>query len=456
MTLRDYQQELFEKIYQCFQRGVRNPLVVAPTGAGKTVLFSYIANRASQGGKRVIILVHRKELVTQTSKTLSAFGIPHGIIQSGITPNPSRWVQIAMVQTISRRLASISPPSLLIVDECHHMAAGDYRKIVAAYPRAHVIGFTATPQRLDGKGLSDFFSEIILGPSVEWLMANSFLSRPKYYAPRVVADFSRVTKRMGDYAAAESAAVMDTKSITGDAVEHYRRLCPNAPAIAFCVTVAHAQHVAEQFCAAGIPAATIHAGMSADARRKIVIDLAEKRILVMTSCDIVSEGFDVPIVVAAILLRPTTSLGLHLQQVGRVLRLFPGKTHAVILDHVGNLARHGLAEMGLNGLEREWTLAGTGPKKKGKAVPTTMKTCKKCFCMFNPAPTCPECGTVVPIPPARKLSVIEGNLEEFRIMPIHLALKSVSSRDDLKLLAKARGYHHGWVNHVEKELGLTE
>ena len=448
MNLRDYQQTLFNEIHGAFKRKVRNPLVVSPTGSGKTVLFCYIANRIQQAGTRAIILVHRKELVTQTSRTLRDFNIPHGIIQSGITPDPSKLIQVAMVQTVSRRIGTIAKPDLIICDEAHHMAAGDYRKIVAAYPSAHVLGVTATPQRLDGKGLSDFFSEIIMGPSVEWLMNEGHLSRPKYFAPPMIADMRGVKKRMGDFSQSDSAAVMDKATITGDAVKHYQLLCPLAPAIAFCVTVAHAQHVAEQFNASGIKSGCIYSGMHQDSRKSIVRDLANGTINVMTSCDIVSEGFDVPVVGAAILLRPTTSLGLHLQQIGRVLRPYPGKTHSTILDHVGNLSRHGLAED-----EREWSLEGRDKKAK-KSEPIGLKQCRRCFAMFRPALVCPECGTPVPQPKARKLSVIEGNLEEFTRMPIQLALQACKTRDDLKALAKVKNYKPGWVWHVAKEMNL--
>jgi len=449
MILRLYQQSLFDDIHEAFRRGCRNPLVVSPTGSGKTVLFSYIANRVQSAGNRVMILVHRKELVAQTSKTFTSFGIPHGIIQTGSTPNPAHRAQIAMVQTLARRIDSTPPPDLIIVDEAHHCAAGQYRAIIAAYPKAHVLGVTATPQRLDGKGLSDFFSEIIMGPSVEWLMGEGFLSRPKYYAPPVRADFAGVKKRGGDFAQDQAAAAMDKATITGDAVNHYARICQGMPAIAFCVTVAHAMHVADQFNASGISSATIHANMSNDERRDIVTDLATGKISVLTSCDIVSEGFDVPVVGAAILLRPTTSLGLHLQQIGRVLRPCKGKSHSVILDHVGNLLRHGLAED-----DREWSLAGQDKKAK-KSESLGLRQCKKCFCLHKPAPICPECGCVQPEPKQRKLSVIEGNLEEFSRMPIQAALKECKTRADLKALQKAKNYKPGWVFYMAKELNLS-
>lgn len=451
MQLRDYQQELFGRIHDAIRRKVRNPLVVSPTGSGKTVLFCYIANRTATAGNRAVILVHRKELVAQTSQTLTAFGIKHGIIQAGITPDPRHMIQVAMVQTIARRLDRIPVPNLIICDEAHHMAAGAYKAVVNAFPNAHLIGFTATPERLDGKGLSDSFGEIIPGPEVEWLMNQGFLSRPKYYAPPIVADMRGVKKRMGDYAQAESAIAMDRPTITGDAVKHYRKLCDGVPAVAFCVTVDHAKHVAEYFRENGIPADTIHAGMTGDERKKIVADLGNGTIKVMTSCDIVSEGFDLPVVGAAILLRPTTSLGLHLQQIGRVLRPSLGKTHSTILDHVGNLIRHGLAED-----ERTWSLDGNAKRAKASEA-LGLKQCPECFALHPPGPECSECGFIYPPPKAPKqIEQVAGDLLEFTREKISLnnALKLCKTRKDLKTLAKARGYKPGWVYYMAKELNL--
>jgi superfamily II DNA or RNA helicase len=451
MILRDYQQDLFDRIHGSIRRKVRNLLVVSPTGSGKTVLFCYIANRTATAGNRAVILVHRRELVTQTSQTLTAFGIPHGIIQAGVTPDPRHMIQVAMVQTIARRLDRISAPNLIICDEAHHMAAGAYKSVVAAFPDAHLIGFTATPQRLDGKGLSDCFKEIVPGPAVEWLMAEGFLSRPKYYAPPIIASLQGVKKRMGDYAQSEAAEAMDRPTITGDAVKHYRKLCDGIPAVAFCVTVDHAKHVAEHFRANGIPSETIHAGMTTEERKRIVTDLGNGTIKVMTSCDIVSEGFDLPIVGAAILLRPTTSLALHLQQIGRVLRPSPGKSYSTILDHVGNLIRHGIAEE-----EREWTLEGNAKRAKASEG-LGLRQCPACFALHAPGPTCSECGFVYPPPKtAREIEEIPGELQEFTREKISLndALKLCKTRKDLKKIAKARNYKPGWTYYMAKELNL--
>jgi DNA repair protein RadD len=447
MQLRDYQQDLFDRIHTAIRGGTRDPIVVSPTGSGKTATFCYIAHRAAQAGNPVIILVHRRELITQTSATLKRFGVPHGIIQPGVTNDPAQHVQLGMVQTICRRTSKITIPKLIITDECHHAAAGSYRAILTAFPDAVSIGFTATPVRLDGKGLADYYGEIIIGQTVEWLIEHGHLVRPRYFAPPMQASLAGVKKRGGDYASNELANAMDKATVTGDAVTHYRRICPKSRAVAFCVNISHAQHVSEQFRSEGIPSGIIHGGLTPEQRRAVVDELSSGRIQVMTSVDVVSEGFDLPSAEVAILLRPTASLGLHLQQIGRILRPSQNK-QAVVLDHVGNLLRHGFAED-----EREWSLDGIDKSAK-KSESLGMKQCKQCFCLHKPAPECPECGYVYPVPKAKKMTYLEANLEELTRKPIQLALKECKTRNDLKILAKARGYKPGFVYYKAKELGF--
>jgi superfamily II DNA or RNA helicase len=301
-------------------------------------------------------------LVDQTCRTLRDFGVDHGVIAAGRTPDRSLAVQVASVQTYVRRLDSFKP-ALIIADEAHHATAGSWRKVISHHSQARVLGVTATPQRLDGRGLKDVFDDLIRGPEVADLIDGGHLAPPVYFAPPIVADLSHISIRGGDFAQEELAAEMDKPMITGDAVEHYSRICPGAPAVAFCCSVRHAQHVADQFNAAGRKAATIDGTMDREARREVVRALGDGRLDVLTSCEIINEGFDLPLVAAAILLRPTKSLGLHLQQIGRVLRPAPGKTRAIILDHVGNLSRHGFAED-----VRDWTLEGRKKKKRKASI----------------------------------------------------------------------------------------
>ena len=449
IQLRDYQLDLVDGVRAAYRAGKRSPLVVSPTGSGKTVLFAYIAQGTSAKGNGVVILVHRQELVDQTCRTLHAFGVAHGVIAAGRTPDRSLPVQVASVQTYVRRL-DIFRPALIIADEAHHATAGSWRKVINHHPQARVLGVTATPERLDGRGLKEVFDDLIRGPEVADLIAGGHLAPPVYYAPPQAVDLSHIKTRGGDFAQEDIAEAMDRPAITGDAVAHYSRICRGAPAVAFCSSVAHAQHVADQFNAAGFRAATIDGTMDRDARRDVVRALGDGRLHVLTSCEIINEGFDLPLVTAAILLRPTMSLGLHLQQVGRVLRPAPGKTRAIILDHVGNLARHGFAED-----VRDWSLDGRKKKKKkaSEEDEVKVKQCPECYSCHPPAPTCPECGHIYEVK-TREIEHVDGELVEIDPKEIARQKKkeqgSAQTLDDLIALGRARGYRSPdvWAKHV--------
>lgn len=450
IQLRDYQNECIRGVRNAYRAGKRAPLLVSPTGSGKTVMFAHIADRASTQLRRVVILVHRQELVDQTSKTLRAFGVDHGIISAGRTPDRRQLVQVASVQTLVRRL-EVCKPDLIVIDEAHHGTAGSWRKVIDANPQARILGVTATPERLDGRGLGEVFDELIRGPEVAWLIEQGFLSKPHYYAPPQAVDLSHLRVARGDFDQREMAKTMDDKCITGDAVQHYAKLCRNEPAIAFCASIAHAEHVAEEFRASGFRAATIDGNMDRDERREVVKMLGDGRLHVLTSCEIINEGFDLPVVSAAILLRPTMSLGLHLQQVGRVLRPAPGKTRAIILDHVGNLARHGLAEE-----EREWSLGGRKRKSRKKdeqQEEVQVRQCLQCFACHAPAPRCPMCGYVYP-PRERQLEIVDGELMQVDVEAMRRERMreqaKAQSLDDLIAIGRARGMNHprAWAMHV--------
>jgi superfamily II DNA or RNA helicase len=308
------------------------------------------------------------------------------MIAQGFKFDPDASVIVAMVQSLASKISRIVEPDMLIIDEAHHATAGTYRKIAAAWPNARVLGVTATPQRTDGKGLDETFDKMVFGPSPSALIADGYLSRMRYLALPQTVDLSGVASRSGDYALEQLASAMDQRRITGDAEAHYRKHLAGRPAIAFCATVAHAEHVAEQFAEAGWNAASVDGSMAPDERARRIAAIGNGGLNVLTSCEIVSEGTDIPSVAGAILLRPTQSLIVYLQQVGRVLRPKPDGSVAVILDHVGNVFRHGMPDS-----EREWSLAGIPKKDKPPAV----RQCGECYAVFPPAAVCPECGAVL-------------------------------------------------------------
>lgn len=444
VELRSYQTDLVESIRDGFRQGRKSVLAVAPTGSGKTICFSYIAQQSLSRGSRTLILVHRQELLDQTSRTLSAFDVPHGVIAAGRKPDMAQPIQLASVQSLIRRMHKIPAPDLIVIDEAHHAVAGSWRAVVDQFCNSRLLGVTATPERLDGKGLGSIFEQMIFGPSVSDLQDAGHLSRARYYAP-TTADISGVKTRCGDYDQSGLESVMNQSKIIGDAVENYSLYASGQTAIAFCVSIDHARNVAEAFCRAGYDAATIDGTLTSTERRSRVEALGNGELKIVTSCEIINEGFDVPIVGGAILLRPTQSLGLHLQQIGRVLRPAPGKDFAVVIDHVGNLSRHGLA----HGI-RNWSLEDRPKRSGNKGATPDVRQCPECYCCHDPQDNvCPGCGHEYE-KQGREIEVVDGRLVEFEesMLTKRQEVGHARTYQDLLEIAKARGYKPAWAKIV--------
>lgn len=455
-TLRPYQTEGVNAIRRAMAADYGAPLYVLPTGGGKTVVFTYIAQSAAAKGKRVLILVHRVELLRQTANKLREQNVRCGMISPHYTPDPFADVQVASVQTIVKRIGKTRLYfDLIIIDEAHHATAGTWNKTINAVlevnPKCKVLGVTATPIRSDGNGLGKHtggvFDILIPGPTISELIQMGNLVQPVVLGSSVKVSLAGVKTTAGDYNKQDLSAAVDRPKITGDAVTHYMKVCPGVPAVAFCVTVDHAKHVAAEFRAAGYRAEAVEGAMEDTERSRILNGLGNGTIDVVCSCELISEGTDIPAIGAAILLRPTKSLGLYLQQVGRALRPVPGKQCAYILDHVDNWALHGLPDD-----EREWTLEGSKKKKNGKGektIPTTM--CEKCYAVFKPAPACPICGHANK-PSVSSPDVVEGELVEItpemraqiqRGKAVEVA--KAETYEDLVKIAQQRGYKPGWA-----------
>lgn len=433
-TLRPYQSALQVDVEVAFDLTADRVLVVLPTGGGKTVLFSKIAAEETQV---TWVIAHRQELIRQASETLDRFGIDHGTVKAGYPFQPEKRVQIASMQTLVRRAAGMPKPGLIILDEAHHCLCNTITKILDTAPRARVLGVTATPCRLNGSGLGAVFQQMIVGPTNRWLTEQGFLSPAKYYAPPQKANTSNLPVRGGDYAKEAVEKVMDKPFVTGDAVSHYREICDGVPMLVFCVSVKHAEHVAEEYVAAGYRAAAVDGSLNDEERYDRINGLATGKYQVITSCDLIGEGLDVPVVGAIQLLRPTASLGLHLQQIGRGLRPAKGKSVTYILDHVGNVMKHGFAST-----EHKWTLEGNVRQKKEK--PPAVRTCGECFMVHETAKSCPYCNYVYPVKSRMltKMEIVEGKLVHLEETPEARSaeMRNARSLPELIAFAKARGY----------------
>lgn len=455
--LRPYQKDAITNIRDSYRAGNRAPLFVLPTGGGKTFTFGHVTGIMQRNDKRVWILTHRENLLMQLHEDINKLGIDHGLIASGRTPL-DRQVQIASVHTLARRL-DMHCPDLIIIDEAHHVRASTWVKIIEAYKKSRLLGVTATPTRLDGSGLGigagGCFDDMIQGPTVRELIDWKYLSPFDYYGPPAGVDLSNVGTVAGDFNRKQLHATMDKPTITGCAVEHYKTIADGEPAIAFCVSIEHAENVATMFRQAGYSATALHSKMSRENIKNAIKGLANGNIQIITSCDIISEGTDIPVCTTAILLRPTHSLVVYLQQVGRSLRYLPGKT-AKILDHVGNI-RHGFPDD-----DREWSLDSKKKKaKKGESeIVSPSRTCQSCYYVHRPQPTCPRCGHVYKTK-EREIRMVDGTLqklskEEKQKIKNKIKYDRMRERgraqtlEDLKELGRRKGYGQGWAYAVWK------
>ena len=470
INARPYQTDLIDRAREAMRRH-RRVVIVSPTGSGKTVCFAIITTAASSRGKRVYIAAHRAEIVDQISAALDRMGVRHGRIQPSHTMTGD-LVQVAMIQTLARRLDKIAEPDLFVIDECHHAISSTYATITEAWQRTRILGVTATPERMDGKGLIAAFDDIVIGPTPKFLISEGFLSGYEYLAPPQIADFSAVKTVMGDYAINDLAAAVDKAVITGDAIGHYRMHLDGRPAVAFCATVAHAEHVAAEFCAAGYRAASVDGAMDKSTRRDRLASIGDGRLHVLTSCELISEGVDVPVIAGAILLRPTKSLAMFLQQIGRVLRPKPDGSRAVILDHVGNVHRFGLPDA-----PREWSLEG----RKKRDTAGSVHQCKQCYRVFSGGSgwqddavcggdrDAPDCIlTAKPEAVRAPMEQIDGTLERVTVdttpdwaqgIDVLTAkgdqwkrlMRLARTHDQLREVARIRGYKPSWVHFVQKQ-----
>jgi DNA repair protein RadD len=404
--LRDYQQDAVEKIRDAYRRGVQSVLYVGSTGSGKTRIFSYIGAGAAQKGKHVLVVVHRDELLRQAVEAFAEIGIPCGLIKPGQrhTTDP---LQIASAMTLVKRLDQWPHFDLAIFDEAHHLRPDNtFASVFDHFHDARKLLVTATPARLDGWGLKPFADEIILGPSMKDLCNRGYLAKSVVYAPATPVDMSGVRTRLGDYAQNDLEAALDHHGITGIATEHYAKHLNGAPAVVFCVTLKHCAHVADQFCSAGWNAAVIDGSMGSKERASLIDDLAGGRLNVLVSCQLLTEGVDCPPARGIILLRPTKSLTLFLQAVGRGMRPKADGGPCIILDHVGNSLRYGLPDE-----VREWSLDGVGRDRGGGEAP--VKVCPHCDAVV-PFGTecCPNCDFVFEVSRGGDYYEREGELAE--------------------------------------------
>lgn len=474
MKLRQYQIDGINKLRNELRKGHKSVLLVAATGSGKTVVSSEIMRSAVAKGSNILFLAHRIELITQTCDKLSAFDLEHKIYapEKDITAirhkqvrkygksrvDPFANIAVGTVQTVSRRLDKIEEPDLIIIDETHLAIANSYQKICNAFPRARILGLTATPCRLDGRPLGEMFERITVLASPKEIEAMGFLVPFRIFSASETVNLSNIKTTMGDYDKKQLAEEMEKPRLIGNAVSHYKKLAHGRPTIAFCSSVRHAEQTAAAFRQAGYRAIAVSGESTPEERSGAVEGLATGEYDVVCNCGLYIEGLDQPCISCVILLNPTKSLARYLQAVGRGSRPFENKTDCLVLDHAGNVLRFGFPYD-----DREWSLEGAKKKSRGKKddePDVNIVTCKECFAIFEKELShCPACGTEVPKPKGREIAQEEGELVEIdpNILKIQRKQENRSARtlEELTALGVSRGYKHAhaWAT---KQLQIRE
>jgi superfamily II DNA or RNA helicase len=438
--LHDYQQTLVKKARQSYIDGYKSPCVVAPCGAGKSVIISDIARLTTDKGNRVLFLVHRKELIDQIQGTFQKNEVNMSLVEFG------------MVQTVVRRLEKTAKPALIITDESHHGLAASYRNIYEYFKDVPRLGFTATPIRLNGSGLGDINDILIEEVDAEWLIENHFLSPYKYYAPKLIDVSKLKLNSLKEFSNTSIDDAMD-KTIYGDVIKHYKELADGEQAIAYCHNVEASKYTAVQFKEHGINAIHLDAKTPKNERDSIIQAFRDKEIQILCNVDLIGEGFDVPDCSTVIMLRPTQSLSLFIQQAMRGMRYKSGKT-SIIIDHVDNVRRFGLPDQ-----KRHWSLHSKKTSKSTAEV--KIRQCNNCFAVY-PMDTkeCPECGYKPEVKRVSEYEIDEtAALAEITKEDINITLdfrepSDCKSMSELYELAKHRNYKRGWAFHQGKLLGL--
>jgi DNA repair protein RadD len=438
--LRPYQQKALNFIRQNYANGTKKVLLHLATGAGKTHIFCQILKGAHEKKKHAIMVVRGRKLVDQASKRLDKEGVPHGVFMA----NHKRWapklpIQICSIDTLVSR-GTKPKADIIIIDEAHYATSPSYKHFLNHYPNVYVLPVTATPYT--DKGLRHIADTVVRPITTKELIEQGYLVNARYFS-RSLPNLKGVKTSKGkdgkDYVQSELSAIMEDNVLVGDVATHWVERANGRPTIAFCVSVSHSIKMTNYLNENGIRALHVDASSTDQEREVAIAKLESGEIDVLCNCGILCTGVDIPKVSCIILARPTKSLNLYIQQIGRGTRPLDGKNDFIVLDHAGNVHRHGFLTD-----EYEANLDEETTKKKDKKRVT--KTCDICYCVFEGS-VCPSCGNMNESR-VRHYSSVDGNLEEFKPEDIDPVKQYV---DELKKIQKEKGYKRGWIWHRLKE-----
>lgn len=352
--LRPYQSEIKHEVYNLWDK-MNNVMLQMPTGTGKTIVFTSIVRDIrrwcvkNSPDSKILIVAHRRELISQASSKLK--NLAHGIIQSGTPMMLDRAIQVASIQTfMSRRHYETMRRErfdFIIIDEAHHSMAPGYQKLWDMFPNSKKLGVTATPWRMSHSGFKTLFNDIVLSRSIEWFVNNGYLSNYDYISIRRDSDLQRSINSIdrfgvdGDYLEAELSEMFDKDKIRAELFKSYKKFCDGKKGIIYAIDRRHAANILDLYATRGVAICMIDGTTPAEERKELIEQFKRGEIQVIVNVNIFSEGFDCPDIEFIQLARPTKSLSLYLQQVGRGLRISENKTISIILDNVGLYNRFG-------------------------------------------------------------------------------------------------------------------
>lgn len=451
--LRPYQIDALARLDAAFAAGKRAPLIVAPTGSGKTVLAAEIIRRREG---TCLFVAPRRELVHQTCQKLDKAGVSYGVLLAGDDrTNLYRPVQVASIDTLLARVVRrdrVVLPNfgLIVVDEAHLSITNARLSLFARWPAALRVGLTATPIRKDGRALGLVYDDLIEVATPAEMVALDYLVSARYFSISE-PDLSNVATVGGDFHQGELAAAMNQARLVGDIVGTWMQHAGGRRTVVFASSIEHSVALGAQFREHGVVAEHVDAGTPQGERDALFGRFRSGQTQVLTNCFLASYGFDLPELDCIVLARPTKSLMLYLQMLGRGLRPAPGKANCLVLDHAGNVRRHGFATD-----ERCWTLDGTrefdAHQKRERAGRDEEKllTCPDCCCSFTGSRTCPECGYYF-APKGRIVQTLDGELVEVGHDLDYDQQARLDFYLQLRAIAAENGYKSGFAAYKFKE-----
>lgn len=439
--LYDYQEKLVKQARQSIANGSKGVFIQSPPGSGKSVIIAEIARLSTIKNNHILFIVHRKELAEQ---------IENDFLKNGVN---MKQVTIQTVIKAWNRRETMPYPQIIITDETHHSRAKTYQKLYEYFNQAFRLGFSATPWRMNGKGFTDIYDELLTGPSVKWLIENKRLAPYKYFAEASIDRKHLTQNSMGEFDNQSIAKEFEKSRIYGEIVKHYQKYANNRKAIVYAPSIEISKQITSEFQKVGIQAKHADGTTPKNEREQIMNEFRNNRIQILCNVDLISEGFNVPDCSCVILARPTKSLVLFLQQAMRCMR-FQENKEAIILDHVGNVHEFGLPDM-----DREWTLNGRNKKKSNKPSKSLAKQCTFCQAWVEPqTKICPHCKQAFEVQ-EREIEFVDGELQEVNKENFVTNYKKIKFKrewgdkdkneletiDDYYLFAKARGYKDSWL-----------